>query len=181
MYFSHKTNIQIFLYYLPSWIPPKTCSLGLTLLCTVLRSSTQPTLCNSFGTQSRKPNTKRAQKLKRIKAKYLTFSNQRVFQLVQQAAIIHWSFVSSVISHLPLTASKMLLRNISFAFIQTLHFGVSWIAMSIFFLLVQSLIYKRKGYKINLIPESSFQFLPGSNLIIQLFPYPLRSFHDFFF
>lgn len=40
---------------LPSWIPPKTWSLGLTRLCTVFSSSTQPTLCSSFGTQSRKP------------------------------------------------------------------------------------------------------------------------------
>lgn len=41
--------------YSPSWIPPKTWSLGRTLLWTVFNSSTQPTLCSSFGTQSLKP------------------------------------------------------------------------------------------------------------------------------
>src|SRR4029434_1649834 len=40
---------------LPSWMCPKTCSLGWTLLCTVLSSSTQPTRCIFRGTQSRKP------------------------------------------------------------------------------------------------------------------------------
>ncbi len=41
--------------YSPSWIPPKTWSLGRTLLWTVFNSSTHPTLCSSFGTQSLKP------------------------------------------------------------------------------------------------------------------------------
>lgn len=39
----------------PSWMWPKTCSRGWTLLWTVLSSSTQPTRCIFLGTQSRKP------------------------------------------------------------------------------------------------------------------------------
>lgn len=39
----------------PSWIPPYAWSLGRTLFCTVLRSSTHPTLWSSFGTQSLNP------------------------------------------------------------------------------------------------------------------------------
>lgn len=41
--------------YSPSWMCPNTCSLGWTLLWTVLSSSMQPTRCIFLGTQSRKP------------------------------------------------------------------------------------------------------------------------------
>lgn len=60
----------------------------------------------------------------------------------------------------------MLLRNVHFASIGMLRFWGLLDVMSIFFFLAQSLIYKSKGYRINFIPESFLQFLPGSNLII---------------
>lgn len=40
---------------LPSWMCPNTCSLGCTLLWTVLSSSMHPTRCIFFGTQSKNP------------------------------------------------------------------------------------------------------------------------------
>lgn len=72
---------------LPSWIPPKTWSLGLTLLCTVFSSSTQPTLCSSLGTQSRKPEGKKQSVL-------CIFPLQVRFHPVFQEVIIHTGFIA---------------------------------------------------------------------------------------
>lgn len=81
---------------LPSWIPPKTWSLGLTRLCTVFNSSTQPTLCSSFGTQSRKPEGK-------MQSILLIFSIQVRFHIVFQEVIIHRRFITlSVVVTSPL-------------------------------------------------------------------------------
>lgn len=81
---------------LPSWIPPKTWSLGLTRLCTVFNSSTQPTLCSSFGTQSRKPEGK-------MQSILLILPVQARFHVVFQEAIVHPEFITlSVVITSPL-------------------------------------------------------------------------------
>lgn len=72
--------------FLPSWIPPNTCSLGRTRLWTVFKSSTQPTLWSSFGTQSRKPKD-------RTQSVLLIFLLQVRFHADFQEAITHPRFI----------------------------------------------------------------------------------------
>lgn len=95
---------------LPSWIPPKTWSLGLTRLCTVFSSSTQPTLCSSLGTQSRKPEGK-------MQSILLIFPIQVRFHVVFQEVIIHTGFIT-----LSLVITSPLKRTMAFkkCFIVTL-------------------------------------------------------------
>lgn len=103
-------------FCLPSWIPPKTWSLGRTRRCTVFNSSTQPTLCSSFGTQSRKPEGK-------MQSIHLIFSIQVRFHLVFQEAIIYWTFIT-----LPVILTSPLKHTMAFKklFTVTLSSLGSW-------------------------------------------------------
>lgn len=97
-------EVMATLVFLPSWIPPNTWSLGRTRLWTVFKSSTQPTLWSSFGTQSRKPKD-------RMQSILLIFLSQVRFRSDFQEAITHRGFITlSVILASPWKPTT-LLRN----------------------------------------------------------------------
>ena len=140
-----------FLLVLPSWIPPNTWSLGRTRLWTVFKSSTQPTLWSSFGTQSRKPKGK-------MQSILLIFCLQVRFHLDFQEAITHRRFITlSVIlaSPLKLTMACKELFPRHFVFFRILKKNFFFL-VSIFFLPliniffplpVRDLIYSAMGFK----------------------------------
>lgn len=155
--------VNPFLLVLPSWIPPNTWSLGRTRLWTVFKSSTQPTLWSSFGTQSRKPKGKRQSIL-------LIFCLQVRFHLDFQEAITHRRFITlSVIlaSPLKLTMAFKELFTRYFVFFRILNF---FFLVSIFFLPLINIFPPCEGFDLfshglQIFFMGPVTFIPGSPIL----------------
>lgn len=149
---------------LPSWIPPNTWSLGRTRLCTVFNSSTQPTLCSSFGTQSRKPEGK-TQSIR------LIFAIQVRFHVVFQEVINHGRFITlSLVVTSPLkhtTAFKkcftVTLSSLKFPSSSTLIFFWMWFG------------FLNYGFKLIFHLETLGHLFPALLPIFLPFPLALRA------
>lgn len=150
--------VNPFLLVLPSWIPPNTWSLGRTRLWTVFKSSTQPTLWSSFGTQSRKPKGK-------MQSILLIFCLQVRFHLDFQEAITHRRFITlSVIlaSPLKLTMAFKELFTRHFVFFRILkNFFFFWFPF--FFLLLINIFFFPSLWGIWFIQPWASNLLHGPN------------------
>lgn len=174
--------LSSFFLVLPSWMPPNTWSLGRTRLWTVFKSSTQPTLWSSFGTQSRKPKGK-------MQSILLIFFLQVRFHLDFQEAITHRRFITlSVIlaSPLKLTMAFKVLFTRHFVFFRFLKKKNFFFLVSIFFFLLINIFFFYKGFDLfshwfQIFFMDPMTFIPGSPIISLSVSIQLLSFFIIYF